>query len=137
MHAVTIPLQKLTTSHICCQLQLNGRPIFLLVDSGATNSCVGQHRVNFYQLHIHDEAVEAAGAGHEKLNAQKTKEGVLKTASGTYLSELSWMVLDLDPINNSLAKNGAPAIDGILGADLLQSGQAQIDYQNAELRLEF
>lgn len=137
MRTITVPLQKLITSHICCQLQLNGRPILLLVDTGATNSCIGQHQVNFYELQIQEKALEAAGAGPEKLVAQKTQTGLLETITGERLDELPWMVLNLEPINNSLAKNEAPPIDGILGADLLQAGQAQIDYQKAELRLNF
>lgn len=136
MRTITVPLQKLNTSHICCHLQLNGRPIFLLVDTGATNSCIGQHQVDFYELQIQEKALEAAGAGPEKLVAQKTKKGFLETITGERLTELPWMVLDLEPINSSLAKNEAPVIDGILGADLLQKGQAQIDYQKAVLRLD-
>ena len=137
MTSISIPLERLTTAHICCQLVLNGKPIFLLVDTGASNSCVGQHRVDFFDLHLDKKVVEAAGAGHEKLTAQKTDKGILETVTGQRLTELPWMVLDLEPINTSLAKNDAPSIDGILGAELLQNGQAQIDYQKAELRLQF
>ncbi len=39
-------------------------------------------------------------------------------------------------INNTLSKQGAPSIDGIIGADLLTEMKALIDYDKMELRLQ-
>ncbi|MGC6421191.1 MAG: hypothetical protein ACON47_05705 [Flavobacteriaceae bacterium] len=136
MDTIQIPIQFLPTEHICCQLLLNDKPVFLLIDTGATNSCIAFSRYEFYSMKLQEESIEAAGAGLEKLKAQKTEKAVLRTQCTAVIQKFSWMVLDLAPINTSLEKNEAPAIDGILGADVLRKRKACIDYDKDLLTLQ-
>lgn len=131
-----LPFQRIETEHICCHLQINQQPGFFLIDTGASNSCVAKIRQKFYQLTPKEKPTEAAGAGAEKLEAQKMENAFWKSLDGQLLGEFPVMLLDLESINTTLANQGAPAIDGIIGADLLVELKAVIDYQAMELRLE-
>ena len=133
----TISIQPIVTGHLCCELLLNDKPIFVLIDTGASNSCIGHERVDYYKITLHETSIQAAGAGSEKLQAQKTAPVSFAAKNGEQLMETSVMVLDLDPVNATLAQQEAPYVDGILGADILQAGQAIIDYEKYLLRLKF
>lgn len=47
------------------------------------------------------------------------------------------MVMDFDPINQSLANFDVAAVDGILGADFLIQTQAIVNYAELSLELQF
>lgn len=132
-----IPFQRIETEHICCHLTINEQAGFFLIDTGASNSCVAKMRQEFYQLTPKEKPTEAAGAGTEKLEAQKMEDALWKSLDGQLLGEFPVMLLDLESINTTLANQGAPAIDGIIGADLLVELKAVIDYKAMELQLEF
>lgn len=131
-----IPFQRIETDHICCSLRINKQHGFFLIDTGASNSCIAKIKQEHYQLVAQEEPTEAAGAGAEKLEAQKMKKAFWQDSKGTPLGAFPVMLLDLERINNTLAKQGAPGIDGIIGADLLTEMKAQIDYDKMELRLQ-
>ena len=131
-----IPFQRIETEHICCHLTINEQAGFFLIDTGASNSCVAKIRQEFYQLTPKEKPTEAAGAGTEKLEAQKMEDALWKSLDGQLLGEFPVMLLDLESINTTLANQGAPAIDGIIGADLLIELKAVIDYKAMELLLE-
>lgn len=131
-----ISFQRIETDHICCSLRVNKQHGFFLIDTGASNSCIDKIRQEHYQLVAQEEPTEAAGAGAEKLEAQKMHKAFWEDSKGTPLGKFPVMLLDLESINNTLAKQGAPCIDGILGADLLTKMKAQIDYDKMELRLQ-
>ena len=133
----TISIQPITTGHLCCELLLNDKPIFVLIDTGASNSCIGHKRLDYYDIALHDVPIQASGAGSQKLQAQKTAPVCFATKNGDRLMETTVMALDLDPVNSTLAQQEAPYIDGILGADILQAGQAIIDYEKNLLCLKF
>ena len=86
---------------------------------------------------MHEAPIQAAGAGSEKLQAQKTAPVSFATKNGQQLMETSVMALDLGPVNATLVQQEAPFVDGILGADILQAGQAIIDYEKNLLLLKF
>ena len=131
-----IPFQRIATEHICCHLTINEPAGFFLIDTGASNSCVAKMRQELYQLTPKEKPTEAAGAGIEKLEAQKMEDALWKSLDGQLLGEFPVMLLDLESINTTLANQGAPAIDGIIGADLLIELKAVIDYKAMELLLE-
>lgn len=131
-----IPFQRIETEHICCHLTINEQAGFFLIDTGASNSCVAKMRQEFYQLTPKEKPTEAAGAGTEKLETQKMEDALWKSLDGQLLGEFPVMLLDLESINTTLANQGAPAIDGIIGADLLVELKAVIDYKAMELQLE-
>lgn len=131
-----IPFQRIETEHICCHLTINEQAGFFLIDTGASNSCVAKMRQEFYQLTPKEKPTEAAGAGTEKLEAQKMEDALWKSLDGQLLGEFPVMLLDLESINTTLANQGAPVIDGIIGADLLVELKAVIDYKAMKLQLE-
>lgn len=131
-----IPFQRIETEHICCHLTINEQAGFFLIDTGASNSCVAKMHQEFYQLTPKEKPTEAAGAGTEKLEAHKMEDALWKSLDGQLLGKFPVMLLDLESINTTLANQGAPAIDGIIGADLLIELKTVIDYKAMELRLE-
>ena len=64
------------------------------------------------------------------------EDALWKSLDGQLLGEFPVMLLDLESINTTLANQGAPVIDGIIGADLLVKLKAVIDYKAMKLQLE-
>ena len=79
--------------------------------------------------------IQASAANPTPMEAQKS-EGVSLSFDSKSLS-LSFMVMDFDPINQSLANFDVPAVDGILGADFLIQTQAIVNYAELSLELQF
>ena len=46
------------------------------------------------------------------------------------------VLFDLDHVNTALIEHNANAIDGIIGADILEKGEAVIDYKKKRLYLK-
>ena len=131
-----IPFQRIETDHICCMLVINGQQGFFLIDTGASNSCIAKSRQRFYGLIADEDPIEAASAGSERLEAQKMQKVLWEDTQGNVLGWFPIMLLNLESINDALAKQGAPAIEGILGADVLSQLEAQINYATMKLSLQ-
>jgi hypothetical protein len=52
------------------------------------------------------------------------------------VSEIDVVLLDMSHVNESYLRLGLPALDGVLGSDLLHRYNAVIDYESAVLRLK-
>ena len=132
-----IPFQRIETDHICCMLVINGQQGFFLIDTGASNSWrIAKSRQKFYGLIADEDPIEAASAGSERLEAQKMQKVLWEDTQGNVLGRFPIMLLNLESINDTLAKQGAPSIEGILGADVLSQLEAQINYATMKLSLQ-
>ena len=83
-----------------------------------------------------EDPIEAASAGSERLEAQKMQKVLWEDTQGNVLGRFPIMLLNLESINDTLAKQGAPSIEGILGADVLSQLEAQINYATMKLSLQ-
>lgn len=120
-------LQITKTKHIWCTARINGKNAVLLIDTGASSSCIHSELQEHYKLIIRGESFDAAGASAGKMKATLTSKCKLDLGK-EFAGKHAFVLLDLNHVNQTLQSQGARKIDGILGADFLKRKKAVIDY---------
>lgn len=129
-----IPLDLTATNHFEIMATINGVQGRFILDTGASNTCIGFDKIEFFKLNSKDSEIRAAGAGAtEMLTKLSTKN---KVQIGDWIGERRKIVLfDLVHVNEALTSHQALPVDGIIGADILKKGRAIIDYRKQGLYL--
>ena len=122
-----IPLKKLSTGHYKITLTINGIKGGFIVDTGASTSCIGLDSASVFLLKSEKSDIKAAGAGAINMETEITKNNVLKIGT-TSIKKQAFILFNLTHVNEALEQVSEPAVDGILGADLLKKLKAIIDY---------
>lgn len=122
-----VKLYRNKTQHLLCAARVNGKTARLLIDTGASNSCLDQALQEKFLLEVKGQPFEAAGASEGKMQA------VFSQASNLHLGRFSagkhsFVLLNMVHIIATLHAQGATPIDGILGADFFFERNVQIDY---------
>lgn len=130
-----IPLELTSTNHFEITATINGVIGRFILDTGASNTCIGFDKIDFFKLNSMDSEIKAAGAGAtEMLTKLSTKN---KIQIGEWISKKRKIVLfDLVHVNEALTSHKAMPVDGIIGADILKKGKAIIDYKKQGLYLK-
>jgi predicted aspartyl protease len=129
-----IKLKLTKTRHLVCQSRINGVKAVLLIDTGASNSCIALAEKDNFKIAENGEPFEASGAGKDKVKAILGHQCDLilgRHAVGKH----AFILLDMQHINATLMQENGKPINGILGADFLKENQAVIDYKNKSLNL--
>ena len=138
MFKKTFPKQiklKLTkTRHLVCQSRINGVKATLLIDTGASNSCISHAERENFKIEENGEPFQASGAGKDKVKAVLGQQCDLILGRHA-IGKHAFVLLDMQHINASLIHEKAKPINGILGADFLKKKKAIIDYRNKFLIL--
>ncbi len=129
-----IKLKLMKTKHLVCQARINGCKAVLLVDTGASNSCIALSEKENFKIREKGDPFEASGAGKDKVKAILGQECDLILGRHK-VDKQSFVLLDMQNINATLVKENARPIDGILGADFLNKNRALIDYKSKTLSL--
>ncbi|MDX1364048.1 MAG: retropepsin-like aspartic protease [Arenibacter latericius] len=132
---ISIPLTLTATNHFEIKVSINGVEGLFILDTGASNTCIGMNKIEHFKLNSKDSEIKAAGAGAtEMLTKLSTKN---KIEIGKWVKKKHKIVLfDLVHVNEALTSHNAMPVDGIIGADLLQKGKAIIDYKKTRLYLK-
>ena len=69
MRKVFTKLKVLKTKHILCKAWINGKKAKLLVDTGASNSCISHAERENFKIEENGEPFQASGAGKDKVKA--------------------------------------------------------------------
>lgn len=132
---IKIKLKKIVTNHLELSAKINGVKGKFILDTGASNSCVGLDLIERFNLISEESDVKAAGAGATDMETQKSENNALKI--GKWMTNQCNLVLfDLTHVNTALTQHNAEKVDGIIGADILESGKAFIDYDKKVLYLK-
>lgn len=122
------------TQHLLIKASINGAKGNFILDTGASNSCVGFECVELFQLNAVTSKTKAAGAGATGMVTQIAKNNQLKL--GTWKNiDFHLVIFDLSHVNLALTQHKAKPVQGIIGADILLEGKAIIDYYNHNLYL--
>jgi len=127
-------LKVLKTKHILCKARINGKKAKLLVDTGASNSCIHSDLQDYFKLQKDGEPFQASGASEGKIEAIMTLNCNIKLGRN-YIGKQAFVLLDLSHVNNTLNTQGVEQIDGVIGADFLKKNNAIIDYGQNKLFL--
>ena len=129
-----IKLKKTATNHFEIKAKINGKKGRFILDTGASNSCVGFDEIEKFNLITEVSEHKAAGAGEGEIDTQISKKNKIQIGDYT-LKKVHLVLLDLTHINNALIKQEAAPVNGIIGADILEKGKAVIDYKKKKLYL--
>ncbi len=127
-------LYFLKTNHIICKARINGKKANLLIDTGASDSCIHSELQDYFKLKKDGEPFEASGASEGKMEAIMTLNCKIKLGK-KYNGEQAFALLDLSYVNRTLTAQGVQEIDGVIGADFLKENKATIDYVEGKLYL--
>jgi predicted aspartyl protease len=123
------------TQHLLIRANINGVNGNFILDTGASNSCVGFESIEFFNLTAGKSKTKAAGAGATGMVTQLAKNNTLKI--GRWKTEdFHLIIFDMTHVNQALKQYKAKPVHGIIGADVLLQGKAIIDYYNHCLYLK-
>lgn len=130
-----IRFQVTKTQHLLIKASINGVRGNFILDTGASNSCVGFESIELFGLTASKSHTKAAGAGATGMFTQLAKDNRLQI--GRWKCEgFHLVVFDLSHVNEALRQHKARAVQGIIGADILLQGKGIIDYYNHCLYLK-
>ncbi len=131
---IRIKLKKTVTNHFEIKLKINKIKGLFILDTGASNSCVGFDEIKTFNLLTEESEHKASGAGPSEIDTLISKKN--NFAIGKFkLKKHPLILIDLSHINNALIKQKAKPVQGIIGADILHKGKAIIDYNKKYLYL--
>ncbi|WP_313806753.1 retropepsin-like aspartic protease [Flavobacterium sp.] len=123
------------TQHLLIKAKINGVEGNFILDTGASNSCVGFDSVDFFNLVAQDSPTKAAGAGAVGMYTQMATDNTLQL-SRWKTKNFQVIIFDMSHVNQALQQYKAKPVHGIIGADILLKGKAIIDYYHHYLYLK-
>ena len=117
------------TQHLLIKAKINGVAGNFILDTGASNSCIGFESVDLLLLDAKKSKTKAAGAGATGMFTQLALKNQLQLGSWKD-SNFELVIFDLSHVNEALTQHKAKPVHGIIGADVLMKGKGIIDYFN-------
>jgi predicted aspartyl protease len=132
---VRVKLKLTKTNHFEIKATINGIKGLFILDTGASNSCVGFTDIETFKLKAKDSKIKAAGAGATDMLTQSSTKNHIKIGKWNY-ANLNLVLFDLTHVNTALINHNSEPVNGIIGADVLKRGKAIIDYNQKYLYLK-
>lgn len=130
-----VRLLTLPTNHYVVIATLNGTLGRFILDTGASTTCVSTELATHFHLNPKPSEEKASSASANELDTEVAHHNEL--VIGSWSSKRRSVVLfDMQAVNHALQKLDIETVDGIIGADILQSVNAIIDYKNDWLYLK-
>lgn len=132
---IKVKLYLTKTNHFEMKATLNGVKGRFILDTGASNSCVGFEAIETFNLTVEESQIKAAGAGAIDMETKTSKKNQVKI--GKWKNDKLVLVLfNLSHVNTALINHNSKPVDGIIGADILKKSKAIIDYDKKYLYLK-
>ena len=123
------------TQHLLIKAKINGVKGNFILDTGASNSCVGFESIELFQLKAKASKTKASGAGATGMLTQISVSNKLQLGNWKHKG-FDLVIFDLSHVNEALVAYKAEPVHGIIGADILMKGKGIIDYVNHCLYLK-
>ena len=117
------------TQHLLITAKINGVKGNFILDTGASNSCIGFESIALFQLKAEKSKTQASGAGATGMFTQVAQGNQLQLGPWQH-KDFSLVIFDLSHVNEALIQHKAKPVHGIIGADILMKGRGIIDYYN-------
>ncbi|NJB36283.1 retropepsin-like aspartic protease [Croceivirga sp. JEA036] len=130
-----IPLSFTETNHFVLAAEINGITGRFILDTGASNTCLGIAKAEYFKLISEESDIKAAGAGSTEMETLKSTKNAIAIGKWTY-NKQDFVLFDMSHVNQALLNHNALPVDGIIGADILKKGRAIIDYDKKCLYLK-
>ncbi|MCP4977926.1 MAG: clan AA aspartic protease [Maribacter sp.] len=132
---IQVPLVFTATNHFELVAKINGISGRFILDTGASNTCIGMDKIEYFNLISKESEVKAAGAGATNMETLISTKNNIEI--GNWSKHKQKIVLfDLTHVNEALTTHKALPVDGIIGADILKKSKAIIDYKNSFVYLK-
>lgn len=137
-----LPLQLLEVEsdgcHLMCKATVEGKEINMLIDTGASRTVFDSASIQSL-LGTDLNALQSnerlsAGIGSTSVESLFLHVKAFKIGS-IRIRNYQAVLIDLSQVNNMYTSLGLPAIEGVLGGDLLISLGAIIDYRKMTIKL--
>ncbi|SDQ24940.1 retropepsin-like aspartic protease family protein [Flagellimonas zhangzhouensis] len=132
---IKIPLVFTETNHFEIDATINGVDGKFILDTGASNTCVGMDKIEFFKMASESTDIKAAGAGATEMETMISTKNNIQIGKWTKKKQ-KIVLFDLVHVNQALVAHNALPVDGIIGADILNKGKAIIDYNKKCLYLK-
>ncbi|RIV43068.1 MULTISPECIES: retropepsin-like aspartic protease family protein [Flagellimonas] len=132
---IKVPLVFTETNHFEIVAKINGVSGKFILDTGASNTCVGIDKIEFFKMASEATDIKAAGAGATEMETLISSKNKIQIGDWKK-SKLKIVLFDLVHVNQALVSHNALPVDGIIGADVLKKGKAVIDYNKKCLYLK-
>ena len=120
---------------IIVEAKIDSQSGYFILDTGASNSCIDVNLAEKFKLAVEDSDTKAAGAGATDMDTKVSTNNKLFLKKWSY-NCFNIVLFDLTHVNTALIAHKAKAVDGIIGADILEKGEAIIDYKKKRLFLK-
>ena len=124
-----IKLKFTKTNHFEIKASINGTKGRFILDTGASSSCVGFEAIERFNLVVKDSEIKAVGAGASNMLTKISNSNQLKIGKWKK-NRVALILFNLSHVNTGLINHNAEPVDCIIGADILEKGEAIIDYKN-------
>ncbi|MBU2650759.1 MAG: retroviral-like aspartic protease family protein [Bacteroidetes bacterium] len=124
--------------HLFVEGTLNGFPLLLLVDTGASRSVFDKQKISEKFPGGLPELIEneklSTGLGTTTMQSQSVILDSFSIGS-LKISDYQAVVMEMSHVNESYAHLDLPGIDGVIGSDILMNYRAVINYKKKILVL--
>ena len=132
---VPVKMRLTKTNHFEIKATLNGTKGRFIIDTGASNSCVGFEAAENFNLKVKDSNILAAGAGAINMETKMSNKNKVKIGHWE-TNKVVLVLFNLTHVNTALTNHKSKPVDGIIGADILKKSKAVIDYDKKYLYLK-
>ena len=131
---IEVPFTVTRVNHIVVDAKVNGQEVVLIVDTGASRTCIAESCAE--RLGLPSGRVEEAVsfAVPKKTKALSKLESL--DIGSLHLTDFETWLVDFSYLNMIVQWQGEEFCDGVLGADILMSKSAVIDYKGRKLYLK-
>jgi predicted aspartyl protease len=128
-----IELSENTAKQFEVEAVLQGKPLLLLVDTGASHTLFSKDRLESLGFDLQKTNVEFSGIGKtQRLYSTEIEDLVIGGAS---TGPISIFAADLEHMREILRSAGSREADGLLGADFLTRWSAVVEVKQSRLYL--
>ena len=124
------------TNHLIIECKLNFIDCKLIIDTGASNSCINYLSAKKFNISYKKSKEKASSATNEINEVYYSKNNLLKIADYT-TNNFEVVLFDMTEINKSFDDKEIKRVDGIIGGDILNELNAVINYKKKLLTLKF
>lgn len=122
--------------HIITYGAINDRRARFVVDTGASRTVFDKEKIMEYIEKPEFSEKEGISAGIGGTDISSFLFSLESISFGElYIYDYQAIAMDLSNINDSYAMIGLPAVEGVLGGDLMKKYQAVINYKSKKMRL--
>ncbi|PKA97621.1 aspartyl protease [Flavobacteriaceae bacterium MAR_2009_75] len=125
-----ISLTATETDHFEVGAKINGVSGRFILDTGASNTCIGFDKAEQFKLISEESEIKAAGAGGTNLETLISLKNKIEIGDWKK-KKIKIVLFDLVHVNEALVAHNVSPVDGIIGADVLKKSKAIIDYDKS------